>query len=228
MSIKTVKVCIQDVDTGISNAEIIKVAKALTIQAKEHFSLPPPMGYGISCTVRAASKKKPPQSDEWVMMLLSKPDIEGALGYHDESDVGLPIMKIFPLLDKQDGVSWSSTASHELLETLADPNIAKCAQGVDGKIWAYEVCDGVEGDSYKIGDVEVSNFVLPPYFETPSNWKKLKLDYLGLCKAPLELRPAGYNQYFDATKGWQAVYAEKVSSTKMARIQAKLSRVSRR
>jgi hypothetical protein len=37
-----------------------------------------------------------------------------------------------------------------------------------GRFWAYEVCDAVEETSY-IVDRQVSNFVLPPYFEPPGH-----------------------------------------------------------
>lgn len=195
-------IVIIDHDVGYSPKDIAKVAAALQKQVNQHFSLPPPYGYGIKCSVRAATAKKPPLPSEWVMGLFKTPDQPGALGYHDETASGLPLMKIFPLLDPTN--PWSITASHELLETLADPNICRCAQAPDGKIWAYEVCDGVEADSYKIDDVPVSNFALPPYFEPPSNLTGVKLDYMGLCTQPYETRKGGYNQYWDG-KTWHQI-----------------------
>ncbi len=206
-----VKIAILNVDVpSISDAEVQAAAKALTIQCQEHFSLPPPFGYGISATVRVVHKKSEIAKDEWALYLLSKPDVDGAYGYHDQTSTGLPLMKIFPLLDIKEGNPWTVTASHEVLETLADPNGARAAQDSSGKFWAYEVCDGVESTSYKIGEVFVSNFELTPYFEPMKSLKGLKLDYMGLCKKPMETLPGGYNQWFDSNKGWQQVqHAEK-------------------
>ena len=191
--------------TGVDVTTLPAIAAALTKQAQQHFALPPPYGYGISATVRAASGPHDVQPDEWVIGLVQKPDQPGALGYHDETPNGKPFVKVFPLLDKQDGADLSVTISHEMCETLADPNGARAAQWTDGRFWAYEVCDAVEETSYLIDGVKVSNFVLPPYFEPVKKLIGLKLDWMGICKAPLEILPGGYGQWFDPSKGWHMV-----------------------
>lgn len=199
--------------TGVTHAEMVACAAALTIQAQEHFALEPPFGYGISATVRVAAGPFDIKPHEWVLSLLQHPDIDNALGYHDITVHGKPLMKIFPLLDAQDGVRWETTASHELLETLADPNIAKCAESWDGKVWCYEVGDAVEATSYTINGVPMSNFVLPPYFEPVKSLVGLKLDWMGLVKKPLEILPGGYGQFLDPVKGWQQVLAQHPDGT---------------
>ncbi len=204
----TTKIALIDHTGTIPAAELWATAHALQYQVQHHFALPPPLGYGTSATIRVVVAPDQPKADEWVIGLFTEPDQPGALGYHDVTASGLPLMKIFPLLDAQDGVSWSSTASHEVLETLADPECCRATQDPHGKFWALEVCDGVEADSYKIHGIEVSNFALPPYFEPPSSLAGVKLDYLGLCKVPMETRPGGYNQWF-GTGGWHQVTAEK-------------------
>ena len=209
-------IAIVDVDVGISSKELNGVAHALQIQVNRDFSLPPPHGYGISCTIRVAKSMTDIKPNEWVMGLYKTPDIQGALGYHDETPSGQPLMKIFPLLDTQAGQPWSPTASHELLETLADPNICRAVQDSTGKFWAYEVCDGVENDSYVINGYYVSNFALPPYFEPPSNLTGVKLDYMGLCTTPMETRPGGYNQYWDGQQ-WQQILAQKPAANRSAK-----------
>jgi len=190
---------------GIQRAEMMAVATALSIQAQQHFALPPPYGYGVAAIVRVAAGPFDVHQDEWVLGLFEKPDQPGALGYHDESPNGRPFSKLFPLLDKQEGSQWSVTASHELLEMLADPNVAKCAQLPDGTIFAYEVADQCEAQSYLINNVHVSDFCLPPNFEPPTNWQSLKLDWMGLVKSPMQVLPGGYAQYFDPQQGWQQV-----------------------
>ena len=69
-----------------------------------------------------------------------------------DSRDGLPLGKIFAASDLKAGTSWSVTASHELLEMLADPNINLTAfvqnANTSGTLYAYEVCDACEDDSF--------------------------------------------------------------------------------
>ncbi len=192
--------------TGVDTQSLPAIAAALTKQAQQHFALPPPYAYGVGATIRAGSGPHDVQPDEWVIGLIQKPDQPDALGYHDETPNGKPFIKVFPtLLDKADPGALSVTISHEVCEALADPNGARAAQWKDGRFWAYEVCDAVEATSYLIDGVHVSNFCLPPFFEPVKKLPGLKLDWMGLCKQPLEVLPGGYGQWFDPNKGWTMV-----------------------
>ena len=191
--------------TGVDPHSLPPMAAALTKQAQQHFALPPPYGYGVGATIRAASSPHDVQPDEWVIGLLQKSDQPGALGYHDQTPAGQPFIRVFPLLDAQDGAELSVTVSHEVCEALADPNGARCSQWSDGKIWAYEVGDAVEAYSYVIDGVKVSNFCLPPFFEPVTARTGLRLDWMGLCKQPLQILPGGYGQWFEPGAGWQMV-----------------------
>lgn len=187
----------------VSTDELVRVAHALQRQVLEHFAPAPPTGWGIPATVRAATVEHPAHPSEWVVGLFANADQPGALGYHDETPDGLPCAKVFPLLDAGDGVAWSVTASHEILELLADPLLGVCFQSPDGRVWAGEVCDAVEADHYEIDGVAVSNFVLPSYFQPPKNVKRF--DFLGLCTEPLQIRPGGYGQTLDPSRGWVSI-----------------------
>jgi hypothetical protein len=193
--------------TNVDDSTLPAIAAAITQQVQQHFALPPPYGYDISATIRAAANPHDVQPEEWVIGLLAKPDQPNALGYHDQTPHGKPFIRVFPLLDAKDKESngLSVTISHEVLEALADPNCARAAQARDGTFWAYEVCDAVEATCYEISGIKVSNFVLPAYFEPVSNLHNLKLDWMGLCKQPLEILKGGYGQWFDHNKGWQQV-----------------------
>lgn len=198
------------VDFGSTNTtpdERARVAAALTKQAMQHFGLPPPYGWGMPATVRAASGVHDVQPDEWVIGLLQHPDQAGALGYHDVTPHGNPFAKVFPLLDAEDGSPWSQTISHELGEMLPDAMCDDAKMGADGRFWATEICDAVEQDGYEIDGVMLSNFILPPWFGAAQLAGK-KLDWMGLCKRPLEIRPGGYSQWFDPQNGWQQVVSE--------------------
>jgi hypothetical protein len=59
----------------------------------------------------------------------------------------------------------STGISHEFCETAGDAAINIWADNfADNYAYARELCDAVESFSYKIGDVLVSDFVLPPFF----------------------------------------------------------------
>jgi hypothetical protein len=201
------KIVIVNHSAVVDDSELAPAAAAFNRQANEHFALPPPLGYGIGASIRVETPDLPPQPDEWVLELIDQLPEPDALGYHTQTDAGLPHMQISPLLDQQDGVPWTSTASHEILEALVDPNLARGVFCANGKWAALEICDGVEADRYQIDGITVSNFVLPGYFEPMKN--PPKLDYLGLVKFPLETRPGGYNQFWDPQTGWSMVEAER-------------------
>ena len=129
-------IVIVDVDAGIPHADIVKAAGALTRQCLEQFAL----AWGVMASVRAASPGDPPRPTEWRMELRKVPTVDGALGYHDETDDGIPILYVFPELCASDGTTWTSCASHEILEALADPLLRRCIQADDGSIWDAEVC----------------------------------------------------------------------------------------
>lgn len=192
------------VDHGchISDGEIARVAAALQRQALEHVGVAQPVGWGTRATVRAGTPANPPTALEWEIGLFVTPDQPGALGYHDWTPRGMPLSKVFPMLDAGDGLPWSITASHELIEMLVDPLIALCFQDPTGAIWAGEACDAVEADHYEIDGVKVSNWVRPTYFQPPKLAPEYGYDHLQLVRAPLEIRPGGYGQTFDPRSGW--------------------------
>jgi hypothetical protein len=192
-------IVIVNVDTHVLHAEIVRAAAALQRQVLEHFY---PV-WGVDATVRAATPEDPQRDDEWVLELRKVPTIEGALGFHDTTEAGLPRLFDFPELDAQDGVSWTVTASHEILEALADPWLRRGAQDDQGIWWATEVCDPVEADTYEIDGVLVSNFEYPAWQEPPPKSNaSTRYDHLGLCNGPWEVRDGGYAQKYDERQGW--------------------------
>lgn len=60
----------------------------------------------------------------------------------------MPLGKVFAGTDLKYGYTWSVTASHELLEMLADPNINLTVllqnSETAGTLYAYEVCDAAK------------------------------------------------------------------------------------
>lgn len=157
-------------------------------------------------------KLQTPPASAWQIVILDNTDQAGALGYHDLTQSGLPIGKVFAKTDAQFNLQPSVTTSHELLEMLADPKIDELRgiyvyQGVPA-VLACEVGDPVEADrfGYIIDGVLVSDFVTPNYFHPgllgPYSFR-------GTVTSPLALSPGGYQSYFPVGSGgtWKQMTA---------------------
>lgn len=130
-------------------------------------------------------------------------DEVGVLGYHTEDDHGVisGIVGAKVILDAGGGIiaagssgdSVCAVVSHEVLEAKFDPNANLYADtlGVspNGDAIAFELCDPVQASSYYIAQCQVSNFVLPSYFDPhgPGPW-----DYLRHLGGPFQLEAGGY------------------------------------
>jgi hypothetical protein len=142
----------------------------------------------------------PPEA--WHLVFLDDSDQAGALGYHDLTETEKPILKVFAKTDKQYGLSWTVTASHEILEALADPWICAAMQTSNTEFYALEVGDPVEADKYaydKHGTL-VSDFILPSWFVPGISMPKY--DFAGHLKKPLEVIDGGYCSIYVSGQGW--------------------------
>ena len=120
----------------------------------------------------------------WAMVFLDDADQPGALAYHDLTPEGLPLSKIFVRTTLAARELVSVSASHELVEMLVDPAINMYANGPDlqplyaytgsdpvqtvpldifrySAMYAYESADPVEEETFKLGGVEMSEFIRP-------------------------------------------------------------------
>jgi hypothetical protein len=143
--------------------------------------------WGVAATLQATSG---PVVDTWTLAFLDDSDSEGALAYH-EALSGMPIAKVFVHTDLQAGSSLSVSASHELVEMLCDPACNLTATDTNGIVYAFEAADAVESTTFKLAGFDVSDFVLPAYFDphTPSG---AQIDYCKVLSAPFSLAPGGY------------------------------------
>jgi hypothetical protein len=122
-------------------------------------------------------------------------------------------------------MQWSVTASHELLEMLGDPNINLTVfvqnDQSTGILYAYEVCDACESDNfaYQIGNVLVSDFVFPSWFESFRPMGSTQFDQTKQIQNPLQLLAGGYIGVFDVNSGsgWQQQTAEKKPTETLSR-----------
>jgi hypothetical protein len=157
-------------------------------------------------------KEQQPAANAWWVVFLDNSDQAGALAYHDVTDQGLPIAKVFVETIQADNASVSVGATHEICEMAVDPTINLAAQDAQGTFWAYEVCDPVEDDQYgySVEGVLVSDFVTPAWFGFQSS--SGPLDFQGHASNAFVILTGGYAQKFDPQKGWQQITGQELQS----------------
>jgi len=168
--------------------------------------------WGVDAHLSFVAKGAKPPTDQWWLAVLDDSDQQGALGYHDLTTDGLPIGKVFAGTDLKYGKQWTVTASHELLEMLADPDIDLAAfveqKSSVARLYAYEVCDPVEADElgYDVDGVRVSSFVYPAWFQSFRMRGSTRFDHGGRLSEPFELAPGGYCSVYEVGGGsWRQV-----------------------
>ncbi len=114
-----IQISIINASTVLTDTEIRPVVNALQQQVTNDFR----PAWGIDAELTFVPTGSTPPIGTWWLTILDDSDQAGALGYHDLTPDGLPLGKVFAATDLKYGNSWTVTASHELLEMLADPNI---------------------------------------------------------------------------------------------------------
>lgn len=167
----------------VTDAEVASYARAQGVQFARDVS---PM-WGICPGVEFTPGGRSPSPGASPAWLSNTIDVDGALGYHDEDEYGVPYIKV---ADVQ-GYDWRTTCSHEFLEVKGDSPANIWAQGPGNTMVAYELADPVEGDSYDVDGVPMSNFVLPAWFD-PQAAPGSRLDFMGRLSQPFTMTPGGY------------------------------------
>ena len=205
------KYAVVDLTGTKTQAELTAYAIAQQIQLRtdyaSHYD-----GDGVDDEVRAIATEADLAPDESPIRINPTAPNAGELGVHDRLPDGRPVCNVYKdLLDKYNE-SWTSDASHEVLESRDDARLHHIIDLDDGTIIDCEICDRVEADSYSItvtmpdgsGTVLVamSNFNTPACFEPNGPAGSEQYDHMNLSKAPNEVRPGGYAQQLDPEKGW--------------------------
>jgi hypothetical protein len=188
----------------ISDTEVKAVTSALQWQVTKHFA----PAWGIAAELIQVERKRRPPPGSWWLTFLDE-NTEGTdLGYHDTTDEGMPMGKVFVRTALAGNYSWTVTASHELLEMLVDPwggvNLFLHKADDTQSLFQYEVCDPCrdDDDAYRIGSILVSDFVLPSYFQPWLPVESRRYDFQNRLKGPVpELRPYGFIRTFDVIAG---------------------------
>jgi hypothetical protein len=208
-----IKVAVINESTVLTDDQVEAAVPALQTQVHRDFAPP----WGIDADLTFVPKGSTPPSDSWWLAILDDTTQAGVLGFHDITDQGLPLGKVFAKTDMADNLQWTVTASHECLEMLADPEIDLTVfvqpNERQGVLYAYETCDACEADEfgYKIDDILVSDFVYPSWFEAFRAEGSTQFDHGEQLKNPVpELLPGGYIGAFDvgAGMGWHQITKE--------------------
>ena len=189
---------------GHDPGDVARVAAALQRQATRDFG---PI-WKIQATVDAFPRLEDVPVSYWPMIVETDIDTPGAAGVHEDKD-GQP----FALIAMSD--SWSLTASHEMLEMLADPFGKRVIPGKSpkrgqGRVeFLVEVCDPCEADqfAYTVNDVLVSDFYTPHYFD-PTHAESTRYSYTGALTRPRQVLRGGYLSWHDPVSDhwWQEIY----------------------
>ena len=188
--------------TVISDAAVPNMLPAFTQQWNQ--DLLPVWGVDAA-TFTFVPQSQAPASGTWWVVFHDDRDQAGALAYHDLTDEGLPISKVFVKTIQGDNASVSVGATHEICEMAVDPWLNSAYQDPQGVFWAGEVCDPVEDDQYgyEIGGVLVTDFITPNWFA--HQHAQSNIDLKGNASAPFQVLTGGYAQFFDPQAGWQQV-----------------------
>jgi hypothetical protein len=218
-----VKIALINDSTVLSDDDIRKVIPSFNTQLGRDFG----PAWGVEAHIRFIGKNQKIPRGYWWVVILDDADGAGYLGYHDITEEGMPLGKVFAKTDLDYGYNWTITATHEILEMLADPDINLVAFVEEGefagKLFAYEVCDPCEADEfgYDINGVKVSDFVTPAYFEYFRKDTQ-GFDYLNKITKPFELLPGGYISVYDINSkdGWQMLSASNPDKRTLVRMRA--------
>jgi len=193
----------------IPDDEVARAVAAVQTQVRRDFA---PV-WQIDTDIEFIPAKQKAPSNSWWIVILDYSDLGGALGYHDLTNAGLPMGKVFAATDKANGLTWTVTLSHEILEVLADPNINRTALQITstgGLLHAYEVGDACEADefAYSIDGQLVSDFLYPAWFSPISS--NAQFDYRNQIRRPFELLPGGFSMVYDLTymTGWHMLVGD--------------------
>ena len=189
---------------GHDPGDVSRVGAALQRQATRDFG---PV-WGVRATVDAFPRLEDVPLGYWPMIVATDINTPGAAGVHEDKN-GQP----FALIEMSD--SWSLTASHEMLEMLADPFGKRVIPGKSpkrnqGRVeFLVEVCDPCEASqfAYTVNGILVSDFYTPHYFD-PVQTDSTRYSFTGALKKPRQVLRGGYLSWHDPVSDhwWQEIF----------------------
>lgn len=210
-----------DAETPIEPAQLAAVGAALQKQVTRDFA----PAWGQAATIAAFPAGAAVPEGYWTIIVKKTIGDDDAYGYHNESDHQ-------PHALVQHTRDWPTTASHELLEMLADPwgsrlVVVDDPRGRRDRVRVLvEACDPCESFKYNVDGFALSDFVLPSYYG-PHRWIHAgnppsgagRYSFTGAIAAPLSLARGGYLSFVDAKGQWWQVdwFGSRKATTKLDR-----------
>lgn len=199
--------------TALSPDRLASITAATQTQITRDFA----PAWGISATLTATTKDN---GDIPIHVVDTDADAPpDALAWHTVDNRNRPYGIIPMKVILADGADAGPTIGHEVLELMADPLCNKTSIGprpnskVGHAWWSFEDCDPVENDSYAIGSEQVTNFVLPSWFQAGS---KGPWDHMGKLHAPFTLTSGGYAQYTLNGRSWKQIVKNELAQHRVS------------
>lgn len=179
--------------------------------------------------VRFLSAASHAPAGAWVVVVMDDADQAGALGYHSTDALGRVYGRVFAKTCIDYGVEPSTTFSHEVLEIFGDPGVDKWSTTGNGYQVPVELCDAVEGGSYAISGVLVSDFLYPEWFRKSNGVPRHGVfNYLGTVTAAFALDAGGYTVRRFSDGSEDQVFGQQANRPYIAAKRHHLSRTARR
>ena len=195
----TISVAVVSEVAGADQRDVARVTAALQRQAIRDFR---PV-WNVEATVDSFPVLEDVPIGYWPILIRDDIEVDGAAGIHLD-DNGQP----FSLVTMSD--SWSLTASHELLEMLADPFGNRLVPGTSPKSgqgrveFLVEVCDPSEAAEfgYTVNGILMSDFYTPRFFD-PVKSAGVQYSFTGALDAPRKIKKGGYlSWHHPPTRHW--------------------------
>jgi hypothetical protein len=207
--------------SNVSDAEIKKYIEAVDIQCDRDVS----MHWGVTIDLNFIDQKagQKPVKNHWYCGFFNDSDEAGVLGWHTVGPNNEPLMKIFTNENARFGLTSSGAFSHEVVESIGDPDVSTIVKGIDPDqnnktAWYFkENCDPVEAFYYKINGVDVSDFVTPQWFML-SPPPGAQFSHLKKVSKPWTIARGGYMEisYGGADGPWTQIFKSVADEEKTA------------
>jgi hypothetical protein len=188
---------------AVANEEVRALAAALQTQVHRDLA----SAWGIDANLTFVPDDGSPLPNSWWLEILNDSDKPGMVSYHDVTPEGLPRARIFPRTAKENRISWTLSASHELLNMLVDPRANLGAiRPSSSQGYVYEICDPVESDqnAYTVAGIAVSDFVFPAWFNESLRSGSEQFDYGRHVREPFQVLQGGHANIFEVLN-WRVI-----------------------
>lgn len=204
-----VHIAIVDDTKSIPHTDLARLVGSLNSQIQNDFS-------SIWHVIATVGFYPEGPSSTWAIHIQNQLDDPNALGYHTD-DGNQPIAFVELTED------YSVTVSHEMLEMLADPfgnrtTSARLPAGAENSYarfglanqyalvqYLVETCDPPEAASYPIAGIEVSDFLLPPWYRSAPG-PGYTYSHTGACSKPRQVADGGYVSFGTPSGEWFQIF----------------------